>query len=167
MPYDLIGYCKWCKWWDFVGFSGIIQLPIWYCKQRGSMGNSWPCTVGEQQMLPKWLRLERPWLLLLSTLVCSVCVLWHFWWVQQSWWSWRLVQGPEMRLVLALGQKKGFKFFVKSGVTCFVSNIFSLFILFAVCLCFLCSSFLCSQNVVIWTWISMSTMWNMLDGWWR
>jgi hypothetical protein len=42
-----------------------------------------------------------------------------------------------------------------------------LFILFVACLCFLCSSFLCNQNVVIWTWINMSTMWNMLDGWWR
>ncbi len=29
-------------------------------------------------MLPEWLLSERPWLLLLSTLVCSVCVLWHF-----------------------------------------------------------------------------------------
>jgi len=57
-----------------------------------------------------------------------------------------------------------FRFFVKSGVTCFVSNIFSLFILFATCFFFLCSSFLCNQNEVIWTWINMSTMWNMLDG---
>jgi len=31
--------------------------------------------------------------------------------------AWVSVQGLEMRLVLALGQKNGFKFFVKLGVT--------------------------------------------------
>ncbi len=69
------------------------------------MGNSWPCTVGEQQMLTEWLGSERPWLLLLLTLVCFfiyMCTVACFCGCNRVGDLEDLSQGPELRLVLAL-----------------------------------------------------------------